>query len=79
MDWYLLIDSGEQHIAGLMKSPDEMPVAAWGTHFATDDVEASVARAQALGAEVKLPATTDDQVGTFAMLADPGGALFGLY
>jgi predicted enzyme related to lactoylglutathione lyase len=79
LDWYRLIDAGEQHIGGLMKSPDEMPVAAWGTHFATDDVQASVARAQEQGAEVKLPPTTDEQVGTYSMLADPQGALFGLY
>lgn len=79
LDWYRLIDSGEQHIAGLMKNPDEAPVAAWGTHFAADDVEATAARAQELGAEVRLQPTTDEQVGTYAMLADPTGALFGLY
>jgi predicted enzyme related to lactoylglutathione lyase len=49
IDWYRLFDSGEAHIAGLMKKTDEMPAAAWGTHFATDDVEATAARAQELG------------------------------
>jgi hypothetical protein len=62
-----------------MKKPDQMPVAAWGTHFATDDVEASAGRAQELGATVLLPPTTDEQVGTYAMLTDPTGAAFGLY
>jgi uncharacterized protein len=79
MEWYRLFDSGEQHIAGLMKKPDEQPVAAWGTHFATDDVAASVERARELGAAVLMEATTDEQVGTYAMLTDPTGAMFGLY
>jgi predicted enzyme related to lactoylglutathione lyase len=79
LDWYRLFDSGEAHIAGLMKKPDEQPVAAWGTHFAADDVAASVARARELGATVLMEPTTDEQVGTYAMLADPTGAMFGLY
>jgi predicted enzyme related to lactoylglutathione lyase len=79
MDSYRLFDSGDAHVAGLMKKTDEMPVAAWGTHFDTDDVEASAARAQELGATVLLQPTTDEQVGTFAMLTDPTGAAFGLY
>jgi uncharacterized protein len=79
IDWYRLFDAGDAHIAGLMKKPDEMPLAAWGTHFAADDVEASAARAQELGASILLPPTTDEQVGTYAMLSDPTGAAFGLY
>jgi uncharacterized protein len=78
-DGYRFFDSGETHLGGLMQKTDEMPVAAWGTHFATDDVDASAARGQELGATVMLPPTSMEDVGRFAVLADPTGAPFGLY
>jgi predicted enzyme related to lactoylglutathione lyase len=62
-----------------MQKPDELPVAAWGTYFATGDVDASAARAQELGAILTVPATSMENVGRYAVLTDPTGAAFGLY
>ena len=78
-DGYEFLDSGETHVAGLMKKTDEMPVAAWGTHFGTSDLDGSVARAGELGATVIVPPSELENVGRFSMLTDPTGAAFGLF
>jgi predicted enzyme related to lactoylglutathione lyase len=47
----------------------------WLAYFATDDCDATVAKATGLGASVMMPAT-DIPPGRFAVLADPQGAAF---
>lgn len=76
---YRFFDSGETHVGGLMAKTDELPHSAWGTHFATGDVDASTARAQGLGATVIVPPMPLENVGRFAVLTDPTGAAFGLF
>ena len=49
----------------------------WGVYFAVDDTDATVAKAQELGASVLMPAT-DIEPGRFAVLSDPGGAMFNI-
>ncbi len=56
--------------------PPDIP-AHWMTYFATDDIEASVARVTALGGSVSVP-PTEIPVGKFAVVADPEGAFFSL-
>lgn len=67
------------HAGGAILLTPEMQMsggtAAWIPYFDVDDVEASVAKAQSLGAKVWLPPMTMD-VGTMAMLGDPQGASF---
>ena len=48
----------------------------WLTYFHVPDVDASVAKAQDMGASVQMPPMTMDGVGRMAMLADPQGAHF---
>jgi uncharacterized protein len=76
---YQFFDSGETHVGGLMKKTDELPHSAWGTHFATKDVDASTAHAQELGAAVVVPPMPLENVGRFSVLTDPTGAAFGLF
>lgn len=52
---------------------------AWGLYFASDDVEADVARAVGLGATVLFPAMTVGEFGRMAGCLDPGGALFSFW
>lgn len=66
----------ESGIAGSMALPMEGMPSAWGVYFAVDDCEATVAQAAELGAQVVMPATQMDGVGTFAAMADPQGAFF---
>jgi hypothetical protein len=69
---------GGTTVGGMMERPAEMPPEVpdyWLTYFGTDDCDATVARAEAGGASVILPAT-DIPPGRFAILVDPGGATF---
>ena len=49
----------------------------WMTYFATDDVDAAVAKVTALGGSVSVP-PMEIPVGVFAVVADPEGAFFSL-
>ncbi|MEV7183596.1 VOC family protein [Kitasatospora sp. NPDC093102] len=51
---------------------------AWTPYFATEDVDARVARATAAGGSVLMPASDVENVGRLAWLADPNGAPFAL-
>jgi predicted enzyme related to lactoylglutathione lyase len=53
--------------------PAEMPPA-WGVYFAVADTDATVARAQELGATL-VAGPTDIAPGRFAVLVDPVGAV----
>ena len=70
--------NGEEHIGGMMQIQPEMgPMPpAWGLYFAVDDCDAKVAQAQSLGARTYMPPTDIPNVGRFAILADPQGAVF---
>jgi predicted enzyme related to lactoylglutathione lyase len=64
----------------MMLKPPEMPAGApscWGVFFAVADADASVARAQELGASVMVR-PTDIEPGRFAILIDPVGAMFNI-
>ena len=72
---------GDRATAGIVgNQPDAPPMpAAWGLYFATDDINADVARAEELGAKVLYPAMTVGPFGSMATLTDPTGAQFSLW
>jgi predicted enzyme related to lactoylglutathione lyase len=47
----------------------------WLPYFAVADCAATAARAQELGAQLRVP-PTEIEPGTFAVIADPQGAVF---
>lgn len=66
-------------IAGCMAMPEGVPAEVptnWLVYFAVDDTDAAVVRAQELGASVMMPAMDIPDVGRFAVLGDPQGAVF---
>lgn len=72
---------GQRSSAGLMgNQPDapEMP-AAWNLYFATDNIEADVARAVELGAKLVSPAMSVGEFGSMATCEDPTGAAFSFW
>ncbi|MFD7018214.1 VOC family protein [Streptomyces sp. NPDC059928] len=72
---------GEQSMhGGLMQLPQENldagSTSEWHPYFETEDCDATVVRAQELGATVIIPPADAEGVGRFAMLLDPFGAPF---
>jgi predicted enzyme related to lactoylglutathione lyase len=76
---YTLLNLGENTIGGMMEMrpdvPDGVP-AFWLVYFAVADCDATVAKAEELGASVMTPAMDIEGVGRFALLADPHGTTF---
>jgi len=65
-------------IAGMLAMPPMVPAEVppfWLVYFAVDDTDAAVARAQALGGTLMMPAM-EVPAGRFALLQDPQGGVF---
>src|SRR4051812_28076547 len=74
---YLHIKAGDEMIGGMRQmSPQEQQPSSWLGYIVVDDVAASVSKITGAGGKVYMPATTMDNVGTFAVTADPSGAAF---
>ena len=69
-------------VAGVMPSPEhlvEMGVPShWEVYFRVDDATATVETATSLGATVHFGPEVLPMVGTFAVMQDPQGAVFGI-
>jgi uncharacterized protein len=80
---YTILSNGPRMVAGLMAIPE--PVRAqgvppcWSGYLATDDVDADAKRVAAAGGAIQRPPTDIPNVGRFAVVADPGGAVFLLF
>ncbi len=79
---YVEIHVGDQAIGGLMTMQPQVPAqvpANWLAYFWADDVDASVQKANAGGAHTVVPPMDIPNVGRFAVLSDPQGAVFALF
>jgi predicted enzyme related to lactoylglutathione lyase len=77
---YTVATVGGRRVAGLGEAPEgQAAEPQWCVYLATDDINASVARAGAAGADVVVGATSIPRMATMAIVADPTGALFGLW
>lgn len=76
---YTELAAGDQAIGGIMTSqaPPEAP-SYWAPYFAVSDCDASAAKATSLGAAICVPPMDIPNVGRFAVMADPQGALFNI-
>jgi predicted enzyme related to lactoylglutathione lyase len=74
---YLHITAGTQMIGGMrqMGANEPMPTS-WLGYVGVDDVAACVSDIAAAGGKVHMPTTAMPNVGTFAVTADPTGAVF---
>jgi len=74
---YRIASANGTPVAGLMQQPEgeEMPLR-WLIYFGVEDVDRSVQEAGQAGASVHVPPTDIPEVGRFAFLGDPQGALF---
>jgi len=77
---YRMIRAADDNVGGVMRLNEEMaqhgakPV--WLGYVAVDDVDATVAKVEAKGGKVHLPAFDIPDVGRIAMVADPQGNTF---
>jgi len=76
---YTRIGTGAGIGAGLMQAPFKGAPTAWTIYVTVPRLSEAVTRATSLGARVEVPASTVPDVGTFALLRDPTGAVFGLF
>src|SRR5581483_4424160 len=80
---YTVFSKGPTMVAGLMAIPAELKAQSvppcWSGYIATDDVDAEVKRVTAAGGAIQKPPTDIPNVGRFAVVADPGGAVFLLF
>ena len=72
---------GKRTTAGLMgNQPGAPPMpSAWSLYFATENIEADVARAVKLGAKVLYPPMVVGEFGSMATCEDPTGAAFSFW
>ena len=83
--WQAAKEPGEADLRGRMVAEGLAPHS-WSNgpgdvliYIGTDDIEASLAKIQALGGKVVAPKTEIPQTGWFAIFTDPTGNKIGLY
>ncbi|MGE3334298.1 MAG: VOC family protein [Rhodospirillaceae bacterium] len=77
---YTHINVGNTAIGGIMELPEELKThgtpSNWSGYIGVDDVDATAARIVEAGGTVRRPAEDIPNVGRFAVVADPAGAVF---
>jgi uncharacterized protein len=78
---YLHIKNGEAFIGGIPSAQQQDPHTPpyWLIYIQVDDCDRSTAKAKELGANVFFGPMSMENVGRFAVLADPQGAVFSLF
>src|SRR5918993_4683070 len=76
---YTMIQPGEGTGGGLMKQPMPGAPSAWLAYVDVDDVKASTEKVRSLGGQVLKDVTEVPQMGWFSVIADPTGAVLGLW
>jgi predicted enzyme related to lactoylglutathione lyase len=80
---YKMWQNGEKGLGGVCVLKEEAKAMGapphWLAYVGVADAAATVAKAESLGARVYVPATAIPQVGRFAVIADPTGAVFAVY
>ena len=72
---YRLVDAGTKEIAGIMAFDKPGIPPHWCSYVTVDDVDATAARAKEAGGTIANPPTDIPNVGRFAVLLDPQGAV----
>ena len=78
---YTILKGGGTDVAGVMAITDEMgPVPPhWMVYFGIDDVDASTSKVESLGGSIMVPPADIPDIGRFAGLKDPQGAVFFIF
>jgi uncharacterized protein len=80
---YLIAHAGDHPVGGFMHIPAEVKAmgtpACWTAHIWVPDVDAAIKKLVGAGGSVKRPGTDIPEIGRFAVVADPDGAVFMLF
>lgn len=79
---YTILNAGDRPVAGLMKFPEggcSEGEPGWIGYIAVDDVDGFVAKVEGRGGRLHVGPMDIPEVGRFAVVADPQGAVFALY
>ncbi|MEZ5977793.1 MAG: VOC family protein [Planctomycetota bacterium] len=77
---YTMLMQGDLGVGGVMQAPTKEIPSHWYPFFMTGDLAAAHERATRLGGTSCMPPTEiGDGMGSFAIVNDPNGAVFGLY
>lgn len=80
---YVLWIAGGRHIGGLMRLPEEARRRGapphWLPYIGAPELDHTVARARELGGSILVKATEVPEVGRYAVLTDPQGAVFAVF
>ncbi len=77
---YTMAKAGDIEVAGIMAIPEDfstMPPT-WGSYVTVDNVDAQSALAEKLGGKIVLAPQDIPEVGRFAVISDPQGAILSL-
>ena len=75
---YVMFDTGEAQ-GGFNPVSDQVKAGDVYVYISTDDIEASLAKAESLGGKAIVPKTEIPNMGWFAFFTDPTGNMVGLY
>ncbi|AFY94340.1 VOC family protein [Chamaesiphon minutus] len=77
---YSVLNVGELGVGGLMEMPPDMAGIPphWGVYVTVDDVDASAKLVEDLGGQIKYPPSDIPDVGRFAVIQDPQGAVLSI-
>jgi predicted enzyme related to lactoylglutathione lyase len=80
---YIVFSNGPTMVAGLMAIPELMRAEgvppSWSGYVGVDDVDDGAERVKGAGGAIKRPPTDIPNIGRFAVVSDPGGAVFLLF
>lgn len=76
---YGMFSLGDKVVAGIGPLQNESQPAVWNSYIAVDDADATVAAATEAGGSVVMPVIDVGTAGRLAYLADPTGAVFGIW
>ena len=76
---YTMIDTGQEPSGGMMVLPDPQVPVSWTMYVEVDNVANTCGRIKELGGQIFKEPEEVPGMGTFAIVSDPQGAVFGLW
>ena len=77
---YTMVKAGDKEVGGIMAIPSGAAgiPPSWGSYVTVRDVDGLVSRVEKLGGKISLPPQDIPEVGRFAVIQDPQGAMLSL-